>query len=158
MLRQGRVTCTTVPFHLVPARVDNVFHHQVTMYYPMRVIRTPRYRLIHNINHRAPFGLATDLYQAPTFQQILNDTQEGHPSGWFKSLNSYYYRDQYELFDLQNDPEELQNVADDPSYEQVLQELSIQLLTWQKATNDTWRCMPSAILEGKTCDAAYNGE
>lgn len=42
--------------------------HEVTMYYPMRMIRTQRYKLIHNINYFSPFPIDQDLYLSPTFQ------------------------------------------------------------------------------------------
>jgi len=45
-------------------------HHEVTMYYPMRAIRTKRYKLIHNINYRMPFPIDQDFYVSPTFQVI----------------------------------------------------------------------------------------
>lgn len=44
--------------------------HEVTMNYPMRVIRTKRYKLIHNLNYRAPFPIDQDFYVSPTFQVI----------------------------------------------------------------------------------------
>ena len=49
--------------------------HEITMYYPMRVIRDSQYRLIHNLEYNSVFHLATDLYWAPTWQQILNCTK-----------------------------------------------------------------------------------
>jgi hypothetical protein len=70
------------------------------MYYPMRVVRTPKYRFIHNINHYAPYPLPDGLFQTPTFQRIVNLTLEVEPTGWFKTLHQYYYRDQFELYDL----------------------------------------------------------
>ncbi|XP_046813921.1 N-sulphoglucosamine sulphohydrolase isoform X3 [Vespa crabro] len=45
-------------------------HHEVTMYYPMRVIRTKRYKLIHNLNYKMPFPIDQDLYVSPTFENI----------------------------------------------------------------------------------------
>lgn len=42
--------------------------HEVTMYYPMRAIRTHQYKLIHNINYYTPFPIDQDLYVSPTFQ------------------------------------------------------------------------------------------
>lgn len=38
------------------------------MYYPMRAIRTKRYKLIHNINYKMPFPIDQDFYVSPTFQ------------------------------------------------------------------------------------------
>lgn len=43
-------------------------YHEVTMNYPMRSIRTKRYKLIHNLNYRAPFPIDQDFYVSPTFQ------------------------------------------------------------------------------------------
>lgn len=45
-------------------------HHEVTMYYPMRAIRTKRHKLIHNINYKMPFPIDQDFYVSPTFQVI----------------------------------------------------------------------------------------
>lgn len=43
-------------------------HHEVTMYYPMRAIRTKHLKLIHNINFRMPFPVDQDLYISRSFQ------------------------------------------------------------------------------------------
>ncbi|GFO08667.1 N-sulfoglucosamine sulfohydrolase [Plakobranchus ocellatus] len=136
-------------------RFDHVFSshdfYEVTMAYPMRVIRNDQYRLIHNLNYRAPYPLATDLYSCPTFQDILNRTTTGQPTHWFKTLDQYYYRDEWELYDLQADPEELHNLAYDIDYQYVFAKMNKTLFTWQEETNDHWRCMPHNILLGGQC-------
>lgn len=43
-------------------------YHEITMNYPMRAVRTKRYKLIHNLNYRAPFPIDQDFYVSPTFQ------------------------------------------------------------------------------------------
>lgn len=43
-------------------------YHEITMNYPMRAIRTKRYKLIHNLNYYAPFPIDQDFYVSPTFQ------------------------------------------------------------------------------------------
>ena len=43
-------------------------HHEITMYYPMRAIRTKKYKLIHNLNYKMPFPIDQDFYISPTFQ------------------------------------------------------------------------------------------
>lgn len=45
-------------------------YHEITMNYPMRAIRTKRYKLIHNLNFRAPFPIDQDFYVSPTFQVL----------------------------------------------------------------------------------------
>lgn len=48
-------------------------YHEITMNYPMRSIRTKRYKLIHNLNFRAWFPIDQDFYVSPTFQvNLLN--------------------------------------------------------------------------------------
>lgn len=125
--------------------------HEVTMAYPMRVMRNDRFRLIHNINNRAPFPLATDLYDNPTFLDILNRTRTGQATHWFKTLQQYYYRDEWELYDVTSDPKELKNLATDPDHHQVLTEMKSTLQDWLVATNDPWRCMPHYMLLGGHC-------
>ena len=46
-------------------------HHEITMYYPMRAVRTKRWKLIHNLNFKMPFPIDQDFYISPTFQVIL---------------------------------------------------------------------------------------
>ncbi|MBW6480917.1 MAG: sulfatase, partial [Bacteroidales bacterium] len=41
--------------------------HEITMYYPMRMVRGKKYKLIYNIAHQLPFPLALDLRQSPTW-------------------------------------------------------------------------------------------
>nr|KAG5693013.1 hypothetical protein BaRGS_005637 [Batillaria attramentaria] len=130
---------------------------QVTMYYPMRVLRTPEYRLIHNLNFPAPYPIAGDIFGSPTFHDILNRTDSGQDLKWFKSLRQYYYREQFELFDLNVDPQELDNLASDPAHQKLFQSLMEELLAWQRVTDDPWLCAPSGVLMGGTCQSMDNG-
>ncbi|XP_067685524.1 N-sulphoglucosamine sulphohydrolase-like [Haliotis asinina] len=132
--------------------------HEVTMFYPMRVLRTHQYKLIHNLNSHAPYPLATDIYQSPTFLDLLNRTHNNVETHWFKPLNTYYYRDQWELYDHQADPMELRNLANVTEYQSVLESMKKQLFEWQTVTSDPWRCYPAGVLEGARCEPLYNGE
>ena len=127
--------------------------HEVTMYYPMRVLRTKQYRLIHNLNYKMPYPIAQDIYYSPSNRDIINRTMSGAPLPWFKTLEEYYYRDQWELFDLEKDPQELHNLAYDPTYESILHSMQQELFQWQEDTNDIWRCAPSGdlIYEANGC-------
>lgn len=121
--------------------------HEATMYYPMRVIRTRNFKLIQNLNFKMPFPIDQDFFISPTFQDLLNRTKEEVKTYWYKNLTNYYYRPQWELFDIKKDPYELKNEANNLNYESVLKELKLNLKTWQISTNDPWICSPSAVLE-----------
>lgn len=123
--------------------------HEVTMYYPMRVIRNRSFKLIHNLNYKMPFPIDQDFFVSPTYQDLLNRTEEGKPTGWFRTLDQYYYRDQWELYDLSTDPKELTNLFGKPAYQDVFRELYGKLRVWQNVTNDPWICSPSSVLENK---------
>ncbi|KAL6261970.1 hypothetical protein P5V15_007053 [Pogonomyrmex californicus] len=122
-------------------------HHEVTMYYPMRAIRTKRHKLIHNINYKMPFPIDQDFYVSPTFQDILNRTRHHQPLPWYKTLKKYYQRPEWELYDLKYDPEELNNIAFKPSMKSVLIGLQKRLFNWLKTTKDPWLCAPDGVLE-----------
>lgn len=123
--------------------------HEVTMYYPMRVIRNTSFKLIHNLNNKMPFPIDQDFFVSPTFQDLLNRTEEHKPTGWFRTLDQYYYRPQWELYDLKSDPEELSNLFGNPAYQDVFTELHGKLSAWQNKTDDPWICAPGSVLENR---------
>ncbi|XP_026318402.1 N-sulphoglucosamine sulphohydrolase [Hyposmocoma kahamanoa] len=121
-------------------------HHEVTMYYPMRAVRTRRYKLIHNLNYGMPFPIDQDLYVSPTFQDILNRTRNKQPLPWYKTLGQYYYRPEWELFDLRRDPAETVNLHGKPALRQREAALAARLRRWQRASRDPWLCAPDGVL------------
>ena len=134
--------------------------HEVTMAYPMRSVQRGGFRLVHNLHFKMPFPIDQDVYVSPTFQDLLNRTVAGQPTGWYKDLHRYYYRERWELYDRSRDPRETQNLAADPRYAQVLELLRSQLAKWQWETNDPWVCAPDGVLEEKLspqCRPLHNG-
>jgi len=123
--------------------------HEITMYYPMRVVRTRDYKLIQNLNYKMPFPIDQDFMLSPSFQDLLNRTREGLPTNWFRTLKGYYYRPQWEMYDVFGDPKELDNLADNPQYQDILTSLKGRLNVWQNVTDDPWICAPSGVLENK---------
>ena len=55
----------------------------------------------------------------------------------YKLIHFYYDIDQWELYDLKKDPDEMQNVYNDPAYQQVRDSLTIQLRLQQKKFGDS---------------------
>ena len=123
--------------------------HEITMFYPMRSIQVGSLHLIHNLHHLMPFPIDQDLFISPTFQDLLNRSTAGEPTKWYKSLNEYYYRPPWELYDMATDPEEKINLAGEPKWQETLQTLSLQLQNWQWDTEDPWVCGPGAVLENQ---------
>lgn len=119
--------------------------HEIAMYYPMRSIRTKKYKVIHNLNYKMPFPIDQDFYASPTFQDLLNRTRDHQPLHWFTDLHGYYYRDSWELYDVLTDPKEIKNLAYDPNYSFVLANLSSKLRSWQNVTSDPWICAQDGV-------------
>ncbi|GAB3027043.1 sulfatase family protein [Spirosoma pulveris] len=109
--------------------------HEVTMYYPMRVVRERRYKLIYNIAHQLPFPMALDLYHSFTWQDILRTKQKVYGK---RTVNAYLHRPRFELYDLQTDPDEVRNLAADPRYRDVLSRMQTKLKRFQQQTHDPW--------------------
>jgi len=105
------------------------------MYYPMRVVRERRYKLIWNLAHGLPYPFASDLWKSRTWQGVIarGDTQYGP-----RSLEAYIHRPRFELYDLEEDPWEARNLADDPAHADTLDRLQAKLKAFQERTKDPW--------------------
>lgn len=123
--------------------------HEVTMNYPMRAIRTRKYKLIHNLNYQSFFPIDQDFYVSPTFQDILNRTLTKQSLPWYKNLNLYYKRPEWELYDIKKDPYEMRNLITNKEFNDIRVKLEKRLNKWLEDTNDPWRCAPHAVLEDK---------
>jgi N-sulfoglucosamine sulfohydrolase len=109
--------------------------HEVTMFYPMRSIRTRKYRYILNLYPELEFPFATDLFVSRTWQGILKRKLGVMGK---RSTNAYLYRPKEELYDIENDPVESVNLAGDARYSGVLQELRNKLNDMRNMTDDPW--------------------
>ncbi len=109
--------------------------HEITMYYPMRVVRQRRYKLIWNIAHGLDYPFASDLWEASTWQATL---RRGDKYYGKRTVEAYLHRPKFELYDLENDPHEVKNLAENPKYVKILGELKEQLKAFQKRTKDPW--------------------
>jgi N-sulfoglucosamine sulfohydrolase len=110
--------------------------HEIQMYYPMRVVRERQYKLIWNIAHPLPFPFASDLWAAPTWQAQYKQGMDA-PYG-AKTVGNYINRPAFELYDLEADPHEGNNLANDPKFADKLVKLQSKLKNFQQKTNDPW--------------------
>lgn len=111
--------------------------HEITNYYPMRAIRSGKYKLIFNIANPLTYPFASDLYDSPTWQAVVQRKTPTEVYG-HRTVREYVHRPRFELFDLQADPNETRNLAADPDHKETLETLQSKLRAWQKQTQDPW--------------------
>jgi N-sulfoglucosamine sulfohydrolase len=110
--------------------------HEVTMYYPMRVVRTRQYKFIWNIAHELEYPFASDLFDSATWQDAL---RRGPDSTYGKrTVEAFLHRDKYELYDLSADPHESENLASLPQHAPLLKEMVAKTKAFQQKTKDPW--------------------
>lgn len=109
--------------------------HEITNYYPMRVVRTKRYKCIYNIAWKLDYSFASDLWMSPSWQAALRDNCEDFGC---RSIDAYIHRPCCELYDLQEDPNETVNLAYDPDYADIVEQLTGKIKAFQERTNDPW--------------------
>lgn len=122
-----------------PAGWDEIYashtFHEITMYYPMRAVRTRQYKYIWNISAGLTYPHASDLFASETWQGVL---RSGDGMFGSRTVQKYLHRDEFELYDLQADPQELNNLASDPAHAAVKAELAVKLKSFQETTQDPW--------------------
>jgi N-sulfoglucosamine sulfohydrolase len=97
------------------------------------MVRGEKYKLIYNLAHQLPYPFALDLIQSPTWISTEKSNYYGQ-----KTKEQFIYRPQFELYDLENDPDELVNIAGNPDYQNVLDSMKEKLYNLQKKTGDPW--------------------
>ncbi len=116
--------------------------HEITMYYPMRAVRTRQHKLIWNLAHGTEFVQAIDMLNSPTWQSVVRDNLKMMGG---RATASFLRRPEYELYDLTKDPDEFNNVADDPAHAAIAADLKERLKQMMVETKDPW----SRLFTGK---------
>lgn len=112
--------------------------HEITMYYPMRVVRSGDYKLIWNIAWRLEYPFASDLWASSTWQGIYRNKIEYFGP---RKVQDYLFRPEFELYDLSKDPEERNNLVGNKDFEEKLESLKTKLKGFQTKTKDPWMIM-----------------
>lgn len=108
-------------------------------YNPMRAIRTERFKYIRNFSGNLPLVyVPRDILKELGKEEVIAE--------YYSSL-----RPQEELYDLLNDPDEMQNLADNPEYADVKGKLKEELEKWMAETHDP---LLNGHVEGKPKDEA----
>jgi N-sulfoglucosamine sulfohydrolase len=138
--RQGRSILQVLDKSSVQDGWGRVFgshtFHEVTNYYPARFMRTARYKYHRNIAWKLDFPFSTDLYASLSWEGVRNSSDPVMIGS--RSLRAYINRPAEELYDLDEDPREVVNLALDPNYRGLLLDCRRQVEEWQRLTKDAW--------------------
>jgi N-sulfoglucosamine sulfohydrolase len=123
--------------------------HEITNFWPTRFLRTPRFKYHRNVAWKLDFPFATDLYASLTWEGMRNSGgPEKEAMVGPRTLKNYIRRPPEELYDLENDPREINNLATHPDFQEIVHELRADLERWQLETRDPflWRDGQSVLL------------
>ncbi|HEX7010551.1 MAG TPA: sulfatase [Phycisphaeraceae bacterium] len=113
--------------------------------YPSRAIRTDRYLYIMNLepdrwphgvpeNATHPIGRHPDTDDGPTKSFIIEHRDDPQYRRFYELC--FAKRPAQELYDVQADPDQIHNLADDPAYRETAQQLREQLIGYLRQTGD----------------------
>lgn len=108
--------------------------HEIQQPYHMRMIRDRKYKFIWNLNYEMTFPVLGD-----TGKKLAEQIQSGELQYQGKRrIEDYLKRDQYELYDMENDPDEINNLAYDPEFADIKEFYLNKIHSFQHNTNDPW--------------------
>lgn len=105
-----------------------------TEYYGIRSAATKEYRYIRNLTPEATFENVATGKKDVVWQSWLKSAQTNEWAA--RRVREFQHRPAEEMYDLVNDPLELNNLADDPPYAGVKKELSAALDAWMLQQGD----------------------
>lgn len=103
-------------------------------YFPRRAIRDQRYKLIMNLLSGRYTNPTAGIDGCPAL--AASRTASGVPDSVRKAYERLVSPPAVELYDLEKDPHEFVNLAEDQAYAQQRQRLLGELRKWREATND----------------------
>lgn len=109
--------------------------HGVVDYNPYRIIRNREFKLVYHAVAGARPLLPTDLFRSPTWQCVKN--KELAMMGR-RPTHRVMAQDTFELFRIEEDPMETENLAGRPEYREVEEKLRQKLFDFCLRTNDPW--------------------
>ncbi len=102
--------------------------------YPVRSIRSDRYKYIANLNDRAAFSNWVTVTGFSTWQSWVRKAKTDPFAA--RRVAAYQHRPAEEFYDVVSDPLELNNLAGDPEYRQEMDRMRERLRAWMKQQGD----------------------
>ncbi|MDG2390195.1 MAG: sulfatase [Planctomycetaceae bacterium] len=108
-----------------------------TWIYPIRSVRSRKFKLIWNPNHKAKFqNVLTTTKGKSDYWTAWKKAAEAGDEHARKLVDIYESRPEYEFYDLETDPDESHNLADNPAYSKPIQKMKAELSTWMEQQGD----------------------
>ncbi len=107
---------------------------------PMRCIRNARYKYILNLSPENEYTTHMDKAKDHDGGREYWDSWVGEAASSLRAaavLQRYHWRPREELYDTQLDPYEVHNLASDPAYADLKQDLAGRLAAWRREQNDS---------------------
>jgi uncharacterized sulfatase len=101
--------------------------------FAIRSVRDKRYKLILNLNHESKFTNACT--KMPLFRSMVAKAETGDPLAK-RLVRAYHHRPAVELFDMEVDPLEMNNLAGQPNKQKTEARLRRELAAWMTAQGD----------------------
>lgn len=115
--------------------------------YPIRSVQDKQYKLIWNLypesRHDTHINLSAGPDGRPYWDEWLKVAKTDDKA--MQLVQKYYYRPKYELYDLEADPNEMNNLADSPEYADMVAEMSKDIETKMKEQGDEGKLYPDPI-------------
>ncbi len=112
----------------------------------IRAVRDARFRYIRNFEPLKPYY---QYMNTPEQGATMREIRKGERDNTLTSIAKIFSADRKpveELYDVESDPHELHNLAEDPAFAAKLQELKIALADWQNQVGDIG-LIPEAEIE-----------
>ena len=103
----------------------------------MRMVRSKKYKLIHNLMPERAW-LQLNEYKERQYP-MLAEMNVLNLQGKLTPAQAAFFapgKPEFELFDLEKDPHEINNLADDPAFSRTKAELLAELNQWRESVND----------------------
>lgn len=107
--------------------------HGLLEYYPYRIVCRQRWKYILRLDPELPLPVPADLLVSKSFQGILKHRPETFGK---RRPSEVFYGTAETLYDLENDPSETTNLAGDPAFSDVLQDLRVAMQKHREETGD----------------------
>ncbi|MBD5777950.1 sulfatase [Pelagicoccus sp. NFK12] len=119
--------------------------------YPIRSVRSERWKYIRNLHPEWIHSNHSDRYRLDTAGAYFWSWEEAamHDKTAALIMNRYRQRPGEELYDLEKDPDELNNLAANPKYAQILNTLRCELDAWMNEQGDPQTVVPEPWLPGQ---------